>query len=115
MSWNGSALCRAWRRTKRVSQGALAASVVPSVTQAAVSRWEDETDQRPEITTAMQLDGITDGFVPAESWGYSAEELERVRAAFARRDAPPAKPGVKRSRASAVQPAAGSVPRRRTA
>lgn len=76
LSHPGGLLLQQWRKASKVSQEALGDMVVPRVTQAAVSRWEDGSSQRPSLATACQLQRITD--IPATEWGYSREEVDAV-------------------------------------
>lgn len=54
---------------------------MPTVSQAAVSKWEDGS-QRPELSRALQLEGLTGGDVSAVSWLYDTTEINALRRAF---------------------------------
>lgn len=79
----GQSLLASWRAQHGKSQSAVARALVPPITQAAVSKWETDPEQRPDLRRAVQLEGITGGAVPATAWGHPAEEIEALRAAFA--------------------------------
>lgn len=72
----GRLALKAWRMAHDVSQSDLGSMVVPKVSQVAVSRWEDETSQRPALSTACQIQRITG--VSATLWGYSQAEIDAV-------------------------------------
>jgi len=75
----GREALRHWRKLKNLSQAAVGQMVVPPVKASAVTRWEDESDQRPDVATAIQLERVTGGEVLATAWGYSEEHLTAVR------------------------------------
>lgn len=70
-----------WREKAGLSQTELATRIIPAVTQAAVCRWETG-DSRPDLTKALQLQGLSEGAVLATLWGYSDEETRAVARAF---------------------------------
>lgn len=51
------------------------------VRQSAVSEWESGS-RRPDFANALELERITEGAVPAESWGHDAELIERTAEAL---------------------------------
>ncbi len=81
----GRTLLADWRARHKKSQNDIARALVPSITQAAVSKWENgDEDQRPDLRRAVQLESLTAGDVPATSWGYPEHEINALRAAFVR-------------------------------
>ena len=84
----GRAQLRAWRKASDLSQADLGERI--RLSQPAVAQWE--TSGRPSLTKALELQTVTDGAVPATSWGYTLEEIERIRVACG--DRPAAEPDV---------------------
>jgi transcriptional regulator with XRE-family HTH domain len=80
---NAGAKLKLWRGGKTLSQTALAGAV--GVGQSALAEWESGR-RRPELPHAIQLESLTGGEVPFESWGYPADlwtalaEVVRIRA-----------------------------------
>lgn len=64
---NPGAKLKLWRGSKTLSQAALAGEV--GVGQSALAEWEAGR-RRPELPHAIQIESITGGEVPFESWGY---------------------------------------------
>lgn len=75
---NGHRALVRWRATASVSQADVAAMLTPKVTQPAVHRWESGRPARPCLATAVQLERITGGAVPATSWGYPKADVDAV-------------------------------------
>lgn len=57
----------------------LAASL--GVRQSAVSEWESGS-RRPDFANALELERLTGGAVPTESWGHDTATIERTAAAL---------------------------------
>lgn len=78
-------LLRAWRDERGISQAEAAKDL--GISQPAVAQWE--TKGRPLLLKALEVQGYTGGAVPATAWGYTEEQVERVRLAVERAVPPP--------------------------
>lgn len=65
---------RVWRDGAGLSQRELADRL--GLKQPAIAQWE--TGGRPDLAKALELQSLTEGHVPAVSWGYTDEQVERV-------------------------------------
>ena len=84
-SRSGAALLKAWRKANgEISQRELAEKMA-DLRQPSIAQWETEGPNpvRPSLTRALELQALTKGEVPATSWGYTEEQVERVLAAAA--------------------------------
>lgn len=75
---NGHRLLTRWRAATAASQADVAALLTPKVTQPAVHRWETGAPARPSLATAVQLERVTNGAVPATAWGYPKTDVDAV-------------------------------------
>lgn len=74
----GPGLLRGWREAQGFSQRKLAQQL-DGVHQPQVVQWEDEeSDERPNLARALELQAVSKGDVPAASWGYTEEQIARV-------------------------------------
>lgn len=81
-AWEGTALFREWRAARpELSQGD-AGAAIGGVSQTLVSFWETGK-RRPTLLQALAMQAAT-GIAPA-SWGYTANEVEQLRALVAHR------------------------------
>ncbi len=65
---------RVWRENAGLSQAKVALSL--NLKQPAVAQWE--AGGRPDLAKALELQALTKGDVPASSWGYTEDQVEKV-------------------------------------